>query len=118
MRDKNLMIGVVFCFAISIIFLLVIIWEIKKSIDHDERVQQMSKNSNDVEVENREDISFLNRLRNSIGKTRTHLITNISNVILGKKHIDEDLLDDLEEVLIGSDIGTETTRLIMIRKNS
>ena len=35
------------------------------------------------------------------------------NKILGKKEIDEDLLDDLEEVLIGSDIGPETTQRIL-----
>ena len=62
MRDKNLMIGVIFCFAISIIFLLVIIWEIKKSIDHDERVQQMAKNSNDVEVADNRDFSIYETL--------------------------------------------------------
>ena len=56
------MIGVVFCFAISIVFLLVIIWEIKKSIDHDERVQQMSKNSNDVEVADNRDFSIYETL--------------------------------------------------------
>ena len=58
MRDKNLMVGVIFCFAISILFLLVIIWEIKKSIDHDERVQQMSKKTNAVEVSDNRDFSI------------------------------------------------------------
>lgn len=56
------MIGVIFCFAISILFLLVIIWEIKKSIDHDERVQQMSKNTNDVEVSDNRDFSIYETL--------------------------------------------------------
>ena len=43
MRDKNLMIAIIGCFVIAILFVLVIVWEIKKSIDHDERVQQMAK---------------------------------------------------------------------------
>ena len=34
MREKNLMIAIICCFAITVLFLLVIIWEIKKSIDH------------------------------------------------------------------------------------
>ena len=55
---KNLMVGVIFCFVISILFLLVIIWEIKKSIDHDERVQQMSKKTNAVEVSDNRDFSI------------------------------------------------------------
>ncbi len=37
----------------------------------------------------------------------------MSEAVLGKKEIDGDLLDDLEEVLIGSDIGPETTQRIL-----
>ena len=58
MRDKNLMFGVIACFAISILLLLVIIWEIKKSIDHDVRVQQMAKKTNDVAVSDNRDFSI------------------------------------------------------------
>ena len=57
--------------------------------------------------------SFIERLRKGVGKTRTHILNNLSEAVLGKKEIDEDLLDDLEEVLIGSDIGTETTQRIL-----
>ena len=58
MRDKNLMFGVIACFAISMLLLLVIIWEIKKSIDHDVRVQQMAKKTNDVAVSDNRDFSI------------------------------------------------------------
>jgi formylglycine-generating enzyme len=58
MRDKNLMFGVIACFAISILLLLVIIWEIKKSIDHDVRVQQMAKKTNTVAVSDNRDFSI------------------------------------------------------------
>ena len=58
MRDKNLMIAIIGCFAIAIAFVGVIIWEIKKSIDHDERVQQMSKKANNVEVADNRDFSI------------------------------------------------------------
>ena len=57
--------------------------------------------------------SFIERLRKGVGKTRTHILDNLSEAVLGKKEIDEDLLDDLEEVLIGSDIGPETTQRIL-----
>ena len=57
--------------------------------------------------------SFIERLRKGVGKTRTHILNNLSEAVLGKKEIDEDLLDDLEEVLIGSDIGPETTQRIL-----
>ena len=57
--------------------------------------------------------SFIERLRKGVDKTRTHILENLSEAVLGKKEIDEDLLDDLEEVLIGSDIGPETTQRIL-----
>ncbi len=68
MRDKQLMVGIIFCFAISILFLLVIVWEIKKSIDHDERVQQMAKNTNNVEVADNRDFSIYETLVGDDGR--------------------------------------------------
>ena len=57
--------------------------------------------------------SFLYRLRDGIDKTRKHILNNLSDAILGKKEINDELLDDLEEVLISSDIGPETTNRIL-----
>jgi formylglycine-generating enzyme required for sulfatase activity len=58
MRDKNLMFGIIFCFVIAMVFILVIVWEIKKSIDHDVRIQQMAKKSKDVSVSDNRDFSI------------------------------------------------------------
>ena len=68
MRDKNLMIAIIGCFAITVLFLLVIIWEIKKSIDHDERVQQIAKKTNDVEVADNRDFSIYETLVGEDGR--------------------------------------------------
>jgi len=68
MRDKNLMIGIIGCFLIAIIFVLVIVWEIKKSIEHDKRVQQMSKKANDVEVADNRDFSIYETLIGDDGR--------------------------------------------------
>ena len=57
--------------------------------------------------------SFLYRLRDGVDKTRKHILNNLSDAILGKKEINDELLDDLEEVLISSDIGPETTNRIL-----
>ena len=57
--------------------------------------------------------SLLDRLRNGVDKTRKHILNNLSNAVLGKKEINDELLDDLEEVLISSDIGPETTQRIL-----
>jgi len=55
MKDKNLMIAVIACFAISVLFILVIVWEIKKSIDYDDKVRQLaSKATISVEEDNRD----------------------------------------------------------------
>ena len=65
-------------------------------------------------VESAEDAdSFLVRLRKGVDKTRTQLLNNLSDAVLGKKEISDELLDDLEEVLISSDIGPETTQRIL-----
>ena len=68
MRDKNLMIAIIGCFAIAIAFVGVIIWEIKKSIDHDERVQQMAKKTNNVEVADSRDFSIYETLVGDDGR--------------------------------------------------
>ena len=57
--------------------------------------------------------SFLDRLREGVDKTRKHILNNLSDTVLGKKEINDELMDDLEEVLISSDIGPETTQRIL-----
>ena len=56
---------------------------------------------------------LLDRLRDGVDKTRKHILNNLSDAVLGKKEINDEVLDDLEEVLISSDIGPETTQRIL-----
>ena len=60
-----------------------------------------------------ETVTFLERLRKGMEKTRHNLIQGIGNVALGKKEIDGELLEELEELLIATDIGPETTYRIL-----
>jgi fused signal recognition particle receptor len=87
------------------------------SMEEERRNQQVLEREIKKETEIEEQLekadSLIERLRKGVGKTRTHILNNLSEAVLGKKEIDEDLLDDLEEVLIGSDIGPETTRRIL-----
>jgi len=53
-------------------------------------------------------ISF-NKLKNGLGRTRNKLVTKINETVSGKAEIDEDVLEELEEVLITSDIGYDTS---------
>ena len=87
------------------------------SMEEERRNQQVLEREIEKETEIEEQPeksdSLIERLRKGVGKTRIHILNNLSEAVLGKKEIDEDLLDDLEEVLIGSDIGPETTRRIL-----
>jgi fused signal recognition particle receptor len=48
-------------------------------------------------------------------KTKTSLFDKISKAIAGKSSIDDDFLDKLEEILVSSDVGIETTLKIIDR---
>jgi fused signal recognition particle receptor len=48
-------------------------------------------------------------LRERLGKTRDKISTSLTSVLTLGRNIDEALLDELEETLIGDDIGIETT---------
>ena len=48
-------------------------------------------------------------------KTKTGLFSKLARAVAGRTTIDADVLDDLEEVLISSDVGVETTVKIIRR---
>lgn len=57
-----------------------------------------------------EDQGFFTRLREGLSKTRSGLAGRLDKVLYGKKQIDEDLLEELEEILFTSDLGVATTQ--------
>jgi len=52
---------------------------------------------------------FFERLKSGLKKTKDGLVGRIDALVLGKKSIDADTLEELEEILITSDIGVKTT---------
>jgi fused signal recognition particle receptor len=48
-------------------------------------------------------------------KTRENVFTRLTRAVAGKSKIDDDVLDNLEEVLVSSDVGVETTLRIIER---
>ena len=54
-------------------------------------------------------------LDKGLEKTKTNLLDKIARVVVGKSSVDEDVLDDLEDVLITSDVGVDTTLEIIRR---
>jgi fused signal recognition particle receptor len=53
------------------------------------------------------------RLKSGLSKTRKILTTDIDDLFLGKKLVDDDMIEDLEELLITADMGVQTTMDIM-----
>ena len=54
-------------------------------------------------------------LDKGLEKTNTSFFSKLNKIIVGKSKIDSDFLDDLEEVLITSDVGVDTTIKIIDR---
>jgi fused signal recognition particle receptor len=52
-------------------------------------------------------------LDHGLEKTKQGFFERISKVIIGKASVDEDVLDQLEEALIGADVGVDTTLAII-----
>lgn len=55
------------------------------------------------------------KLDQGLEKTKTSLFDKISKALVGKSSVDDAFLDDLEEILVSSDVGIETTLKIIDR---
>ncbi|STY28139.1 cell division protein FtsY homolog [Legionella wadsworthii] len=53
------------------------------------------------------------RFRKGLSKTRLQLGDGIGRLLLGKKEISQDLLDELETLLISADLGVETAQVVL-----
>ena len=56
---------------------------------------------------------FLSRLKDRLSGTRAVLNTRVDHLLLGVKKIDEDIIEELEEILITSDLGMTTTQALI-----
>src|SRR5215204_6200519 len=75
-------------------------------------IEELQKQEEEVEKE----IGI--RFSKAIAKTRDSINSKLDNIFEGRKQIDERLLDELEEMLISTDIGVQTTLQVLeaIRK--
>ena len=71
------------------------------------------RNQGTPESEPTTDTGLFTRLRQGLSKTRSHLSDGIGRLLLGKKEIDAELLEELETLLLRADLGIETTQLIL-----
>ncbi len=52
-------------------------------------------------------------LEKGLEKTKESVFKKLSRAVIGKSHVDEEVLDNLEEVLVSSDVGVDTTLRII-----
>ncbi len=77
--------------------------------DEASKAHEMEKPEEETPVPQVPKETFFVRLRDRLSRTRKAFTGRLDNLLLGKKEIDEKLLEELEEILITSDIGVHTT---------
>jgi fused signal recognition particle receptor len=68
---------------------------------------------NGVEPASETTAGIFTYMRSRLQKTRQTLTGQIDRLVFGKKEIDQDVLEELEEVLITSDLGVSTTQKLI-----
>ena len=56
---------------------------------------------------------FFDRIKDGLEKTRKSFVKNVESIVIGYAQIDDDFLDDLEAVMLTSDLGPKTTEYLM-----
>ena len=65
------------------------------------------------EVEEAPPANLFQRMREGLGKTRGNLTEGLANLFAGRKAIDRDLLEEIENLLLTADVGmTATTEIV------
>lgn len=59
------------------------------------------------------ELSFFQRIKKGLSRTSNQLAEGIGSLVLGKKHIDDELLEDLETELLMADVGIDATTTII-----
>lgn len=66
-----------------------------------------------IETEQAAPANLFGRLKSGLSRTRNQLTASLSDLVLGKKEIDEELFEEIETLLLTADIGIDaTTRIV------
>jgi len=79
--------------------------------EDDQRLE--AKSTAFVEADSAEDTGLYSRFRRGLSRTGSQFSSGIGALILGRKAIDDDVLEALEEQLLTADIGMEATQRII-----
>ena len=77
----------------------------------------MKENETEIVIDesgDKEDkVGFFSRIKSGLSKTRSKLSDGVGRVFLGEKIIDDDLFEEIETILLSSDVGVAATTQIM-----
>jgi len=87
---------------------------IEEMDQEDQEISEEKEEEPKTEAEETENKgSFFKKLKDGLFKTRKNITDRLNSVISSFKSIDEDLFEELEEILITSDVGVETTMRLL-----
>jgi fused signal recognition particle receptor len=67
------------------------------------------------EKENKDKKGFLLKFKESLSKTKDNFIKKVDTLLLGKREINEEFLEELESILISADVGVKATQKLIER---
>ncbi len=73
----------------------------------------MNDSVENVEPTEKPRSGLFSRLRSGLVKTRDSLVGGLDRVVRGKAKVGPELLEEVEEILLSSDVGVPTTRFIL-----
>lgn len=78
-----------------------------------EEVLESTEEIEDSKFKETPKVDFFTKLKQGLDKTKKGMVDKIDSILASYGKIDEELFDDLEEILIVSDVGVETTMTII-----
>lgn len=85
--------------------------DIEEKIEEETEIIEDEIEEEIIEVEEKKEkkLSFFEKLKEGLSKTKKNLTEQIESIVFRHRKIDDDFLEELEEILITSDMGVETT---------
>ncbi len=71
------------------------------------------KKRDEADEEAKEGRGLFQRLKSGLARTRASFTDSLASLVLGRKQIDEELLEELETLLLTADVGVEATRRVI-----
>ena len=92
-----------------------IIDKVTEQLDNtdDANTHELVEGHQEPKEKKREKPGFYTRLKCGLSRTGSQLVSGLGDLLLGKKSIDDDLLEELESQLLMSDVGVDATRRIV-----